>query len=163
MENLYKRRSTLAVTLALLCCLGTQVFTSCAAGGSGEDTGTQNVSAATETEAETTSNFGNLPEDLDLDGRTVTILSRLYERYENELTVESLSGDVVNDAVYNRLTAVQDRLNVVVDNHKEMGTNAAHGALEIITKSILAGDDEYDVYVGSMYNSTAASGGWGIG
>jgi hypothetical protein len=149
-----RNRLTAAILAALLICSGSQLY-SCASDNESAETISETTVPATE--EETTAFADKLPEGLDLEGKTVTFLSRLYERYQNELSVDGLTGDVVNDAVYNRLIAVQDRLNVKIDNHKEMGTNAAHGALEIITKSILAGEDEYNVYVGSMYNSTASS------
>ncbi|MHB1152439.1 MAG: hypothetical protein ACYCWE_16980 [Eubacteriales bacterium] len=148
----------LSATLAMLMMTG--LLISCSAGNGGKT----ETSAAETTIAETTVPAipDNLPDGLDLNGRTVKILSRLYERYMDELTVDELNADVVNDAVYNRLINVQDRLNVVVENSKIMGSNAAHGPLEIITKTINAGDDLYDVYAGSMYNSTAiaADGFW---
>ena len=154
MPNFCKIVRKIAGGLILLFAL--QVFASCAADGADGKSQTE-PNAVSESGEETTGYSDRLPEGLNLEGKTVTILSRLYERYQNELTVDGLTGDVVNDAVYNRASAVRDRLNVKIDNRKEMGSNAAHGALEIITRSVLSGEDEFDIYVGSMYNSTAAS------
>lgn len=143
----------LSAFLALM--MITSLILSCSAGSEQKEETAPAETAVTETTLPVRSD--NLPDDLDLNGRTVKILSRLYERYMDELTVDELNADVVNDAVYNRMIAVQERLNAVIENSRIMGTNAAHGPLEIITKTINAGDDAYDVYAGSMYNSTAIS------
>lgn len=50
----------------------------------------------------------NIPNDLTLNGETITILYR--EQMKDEFYAEEQNGDIVNDAVYDRNAAVQATL-----------------------------------------------------
>ncbi|MGN1347180.1 MAG: hypothetical protein ACI4V1_10375 [Eubacteriales bacterium] len=76
------------------------------------------------------------------DGADVNILSRDFERYKNELTVEELTGDVVNDAVYNRNLSVQNRLNLNIVNEKSEPENS-HGPIDTIKNMVTAGERNF--------------------
>lgn len=65
-------------------------------------------------------------------------------RYRQFQYAEELNGDILNDTVFNRNSEVESRFNVVIV-HKEGAENdlASH-----MVNSVLAGSDEYDLYLG---------------
>ena len=60
----------------------------------------------------------DLPEDLNFGNSEVHFISRQFSIYNDELTVEGTTGDPINDAVYKRQIAVEDRLGVEIINNK---------------------------------------------
>ena len=73
---------------------------------------------------------------------------RIYMRDQalctDEMFAEELTGDIVNDAVYDRNLKVQDRFNV---KFSLITASASDGLGNGAMSSILAGDDEYDLIV----------------
>lgn len=92
----------------------------------------------------------NLPEDLKYNGETVAILSRGRAWCKDEVSVEALTGDVINDAIYNRNAAVEDRLGVKIVNYLTTG-NDNYEITETIRKQVQAGTDEYNLFANSVY------------
>lgn len=90
----------------------------------------------------------SLPSDLDFSGSTVKFLLR-GGIDENELLTE-LTGDIVDDAVYNRNLSVQERLNVKFDLQSS-GNGTAQEMPSAVTNSILAGSYEYDIIAWAQY------------
>ena len=154
---------TAAALLALLCTLPAVV--SC---GSASDVKTTADTAAdtsviTETTAEEeltgrAAVKDNLPDTLDLGGKEIRILTRTDDRDTKvEFMAEAETGDVVEDAVYNRNLKVMERLNVSMKIF-EAGTGATrHSGAEVnalLDKSVLAGDDAYDLVGNHMSQIT---------
>ena len=146
--------------ILLLLSLSAGLFTSCAQTqeNSGEDdrvpaeTEVQTPTAEPEeTEPEETEPvyLDELPEDLAFDGTEVRFFSRSHIRFADEITVEDLTGETVNDAVYERKTKVEDRLGVKIVNTLDGGAN--HGSTSEMMQIISAGSDEYDIFTASMY------------
>ncbi len=141
----------LASMLSAVACGGTE-----APGGT--DVGTTSAGETT-AEVDTTAR-DSLPDNLDFDGAEITMLVR-GNLSMPEFFVEEQSGDIVDDALYNRNAAVSDRLNVKLDFVEEPG---AYGEKETfaqkLTNSILAGDRAYDVVAGySMAIANLAADG----
>ncbi|MBQ2709467.1 MAG: hypothetical protein IJF67_14450, partial [Clostridia bacterium] len=86
----------------------------------------------------------DLPDDLDFGGKPVTFLYR--EEVSNEFYTDEQTGDVVNDAQFNSLRAVEERLNVNIEAVLRPGhMNAVQKEyMNHITNTILAGDSLYD-------------------
>lgn len=102
-------------------------------------------SASDTTLAETTSRYlDDLPADLKFNNETVSFLYR--EEIADEFWVEAADGDVVNDAIYNSMRSVEERLNVNIEVTKRPGYmfNVRDEYMNHITNTILAGDDTYD-------------------
>ena len=108
----------------------------------------------TETEEETMPPL-SVPADLDYGGYEAHIYSFEHSGYKWEHVAEELTGEVLNDAIYNRNLATSDLLNVKItaiinkwdnDNFRYMVRNSA-----------MSGDDAYDIYTGNTYNSTYLS------
>ena len=110
--------------------------------------GNNTVTEAAETE-ETLKSL--LPSDIDLGGRDIRIMNCYY--FENDafmLESEAATGDVVNDAVYNRNVDVESTLNVKFsyDDYFIPQKDAA----PVIKKSVQAGSDDFDIVFGVQYN-----------
>lgn len=65
-------------------------------------------------------------------------------RYAQYQFAEELNGDILNDAVYNRNSKVESRFNVKIV-HSE---GAENELASYIVNTVLAGSDEYDLYMG---------------
>jgi len=110
------------------------------------------VTSAEEAEA-TTTNRANvkdtLPADLDFGGKVIKILYR--GGFDSiEMNSDDITGDIVNDAVYERNTTIQERLNVKFE-YNESGTATAQDMPAAIKSSILAGSDECDLIAWAQY------------
>ena len=98
--------------------------------------------------------------DTDFGGREFRVLSygnSKYTQFQNfEISSDGENGDVVNDAIYDREIAVEDRLGVKIENFKD-NPEAGHGSIDKMQKMILAGDDTYDIFTASMYHVAPAA------
>ncbi|MBQ2708167.1 MAG: hypothetical protein IJF67_07865 [Clostridia bacterium] len=119
------------------------LLASCGGGG----TTAPEVSGDDTAPAETTSMFeaDGIPAGTDFGGKTVNILYWL----ENADYSDEMNGDVVNDALYNRDLAVEQRLNVDIENIGESYTwGTRNEYLGKIRSSVQSGDNAYDIACG---------------
>ena len=151
------QKSSLRAICTLLLCTMLPIGT--LACGNSDDTGKQaDVKTAVSSNGDTTTletpddnkdanGFlrDNLPADLNFGGDTVTFLTWSDVEHE-EFTVESLSGETVNDAIYNRNKTVENRLGV------NLSFYGIHGNADIIASyskhvgnSIQAGSHDFDI------------------
>ncbi len=105
------------------------------------------VEAAEETEFTRANVKDDLPDDLDFNGQELLFLARSKAWFDGEMYVEELNGETLNDAVYDRDTKVEDRLNVVVNYTLQDDTNG------LINKNVTAGADEYAFHIGSAVDT----------
>ncbi|MCR4906998.1 MAG: hypothetical protein K6A33_13085 [Clostridiales bacterium] len=89
----------------------------------------------------------DLPDDLDFGGQELMFLARSKAWFEGEMYVEELNGETLNDAVYNRDSKVEERLNVTVNYSLQDDTNA------LINKNVTAGADEFAFHIGSAVDT----------
>ncbi|MCR5263172.1 MAG: extracellular solute-binding protein [Clostridiales bacterium] len=116
-----------------------------------------------EAETEPVDEFGRelidsaLPDDLDFGGDTVTLIYRPEENglsYYYEFDAPEENGETVNDAVYTRNRAVEEKLNVKLNIH--MADVSDNGGFEsLIKKSVKAGDGSYDIFPLYGYHGAA--------
>ncbi|MCR5262669.1 MAG: hypothetical protein K6D94_02255 [Clostridiales bacterium] len=104
-----------------------------------------------------------LPEDLDLGGKTVTFYLRpdfngVQTAYE--LVAEEETGEIINDAVFKRNRAVEERLNVklqIVDT----GADSNSSYQNQIASGVLAGDSSFDIAsLNGYFGPSLVSGGY---
>jgi ABC-type glycerol-3-phosphate transport system substrate-binding protein len=115
------------------------------------ESGTPETDAQTEESSLFIKIKDDLPETMNFNKDVVTILVRgQNERYFDEFYVTDYSGDVVNDAIYNREISVEGRLNVDLQIAFDDGTSG-HGPWEWVSKYITSGACEYDIIAGSNY------------
>lgn len=104
----------------------------------------------------------NLPADLDFGGRTFTVyFSCPTDQNDFMGGVEEQTGDLVEDAVFNRNAAVEDRLNIdLVYNPR---TELTGGTLDAaVSKLLMAGDTSQDVFAGQQHGMTKLLTGGGL-
>ena len=112
------------------------------------DTGKADVSSvADDAEILRENTPDNLPKDLNFDGEIITVHIRGDEQSTVEMNAE-LTGDVIEDAVYYRNQAVEERLNVKIVSYVAEGWEAYNTAISNLRSSIMAGDDTYDIIAG---------------
>lgn len=119
------------------------------------------VNTPTETEAEETEDDGSLfktvnddlPADLKLDGLKVTFLSRGMTKAVNEIHVEEMTGEVVNDAVFQREITVEDRLDCTIENIATGTDGHGNELLSMVSTSVAASDGAYDILANSNYST----------
>ena len=149
-------KRSLAILLAILTVLPLVACGKAATEGSETTTAATTVATdATTNAVEETTTEGyaikdNLPEDLKFEGKIISIISRGRDWCKDEVSVENLTGDVINDAIYNRNAAVEDRLGVKIVNHMTSGTDN-YEITETIRKQVQAGTDEYNLFANSVY------------
>lgn len=150
------KKRMLTLTLALLM-LSQVVLVSCSEGTENAETTkttttTNEVSSADvdSVEEETEMTRENTPDDLpdlNYEGANVMVLARSKAWFDGEMYAEDLTGEVVNDAVYDRDLTVEERLGVVIDYELAADTNA------LINNNVTAGTDEFQIHVGSAVDT----------
>ena len=141
------------ITLLLLAAM----LVSCGSGASEDkdtsaDTQTDSASDIETSAAELTD---NLP-DIDMDGFVLSIYHNDQEQmfWTNLLLdAESEAGEALNDAVYLRNRAVEDRFNCKIETTEFNGFQLSSSE---ISKEVMAGDSTYDVWFPRDYNVTGS-------
>ena len=138
-------KKTVSVLLAIIMmCAG---LAGCSAPAA-EESGTDNTPGAinpvpenAEAVPEETEGFSDGLEDRDFGGRVYTVLYRDEAEHLREITAEELTGDVINDAVFNRTAEIQQRFNM------ELGLlPVSEGNLNnTFSNAVSAGDRSFDV------------------
>ncbi len=154
------------ISLLLLLAMMLSAFAGCSDTTATEETDATDPAAqiteaeAVETEEETMYLPDDLPADLTFGGATVTTFGwsgpSLVEFY-----VEEQNGEVVNDAIFARNLAVEERLEIELEYHLEPGAYDQRNTwVQALSSSITAGDGAYDMSAGySMAGASLASKG----
>ena len=109
---------------------------------------TQTTSPAEEGETELRD---NLPDDLNFGGEEIVFISRDRDGWtDREIWVEAVNGEPINDAVYERNKAVEQRLNVKIVNVFEDDMNG-YTIVNRVDTAVKAGTNEYDVLGAACY------------
>lgn len=152
-----KQQNILCLLLALLA-VGT-TMASC--GGSDNPSGktdTQTAAGSQETEAVTESltALQQLP-TVDYGGHVVNILlNNQDDRFVDIMTDGEETGDVMNDIVYTRNRAIEEKYNVTI-----VGKSDEYGVVNsTLQKEVQGGLTDYDFYFSNCYATTLASGGF---
>lgn len=118
--------------------------TACASGETnGTDTTPVDTESVVETETETEI-ADSLPE-IDLDGYTYRMSINGNDERRAQTFVEELTGETINDAVYNQRITVEDRFNADIVLSELINPE---DSLTAIKNSIVAGDDAIDILQG---------------
>jgi len=148
--------------VSLLLCLCMLLPTLAACSESKENTDETTPSAGTSTPSGTADNgveetedsrfYANIPEGTDYGGATFTVLT--YPNTSDiwgdvDWSAEEVTGEVLNDAVYNRMQYVDELLNVKVTPAYMSGS----GDTTTITNSVNSADGAYQIGTLAMQNS----------
>ena len=137
------------ITKPLICSIlaAVMAMTAACGGEAAENVVTESTDTTETTAAETTALTDSVPE-LDFDGaqfRTIEQSSTSYGMYTAEA-----NGDVVNDAIFDRNRAIEERFNIVFAETQRL----PYGEIStMVNKSVMSGSDEFDLVFGQMYQS----------
>lgn len=142
----------ISIMLIFASLLASCTATSCG----GQTTGNDETSTCGDTTPaeETTAEPDRLDElgEHDFGGKKFTILdANDHPDWHVNMHGDSLNGDIVNDALYERDLAIEDKFNVDID-YVQM-TNAKTGT-DALKKGVLAGDDEFTMCISTILGGT---------
>ena len=108
----------------------------------------------TEPETELTE---SLPDDLHYNDDEITIISRYREGWTSgEISVPELNSEPVNDAVYERNKAVEERLGVKIVSI-EINNHDPSDVVNKVATAVKAGTNEYDIMASACYTAVNES------
>lgn len=151
-----KTQSKKTSALLLSALLATLILSASCGDGSGNTTDTVNVPANDTTAPVETEpvdalaarmNVDDELETVDYQGKTFRILGD--DACEDYYTMPETTGDVLDDAIYNRNVAVTDRFNIVL----EAAVFDETQMVAALKNSVMAGDDEYQLFAGHVINA----------
>ena len=110
--------------------------------------------AADETTADTAANVETVPEEteteltddipeMDYEGRGFTILTSTTQTQHAITAINEQTGDVLNDAMFERTQAIAEKYNIVFNDDIIPGDSTA--SLNAFTNAVQAGDSAYDL------------------
>ena len=153
-------RKTISILLVLA--LLTGIFAGCSESGENSDETTppsadvlepgetEPPEPEPENEAEARAKVPDGLPEKDMNGMEFRIVTRDRSDFVSDLSFEEeLNGDVVNDAIISRNTAVSERFNIVFSADYE------NNPVPVIQSCVTAGDDSYDVCLGQIIQQTA--------
>ncbi len=102
-------------------------------------TDTALITESAETEPE-----GDRPdvEKTDYEGKNFNIVYPLWSLYKNFYFAEEITGDAVNDAIYDRTQKIEEYLNIDITNY---AMEYIDKILPELSKTVMAGSDTYDL------------------
>lgn len=143
-----KKQKASSIVLALL--LAVSACTACAGETQPEskETATEPVTQV-ETETETTRYAAELPAR-DFEGEAFTFYARIYSGTwdAKDLLAEGITGEKINDALYERQTYLEDTYNLSL----HVVPSGNDDILANVKTFVNAGDDTYQAIIGKVYN-----------
>ena len=130
--------------MALLICAS--IFQSC--GSEAGETDTETRGETTTTQADETTDYLDTLGEKNFNGASYKIITERSDSYIPILNMEcgEITGEVINDAQYNRDRYVENRYNVVI----EYPETASGDQSAVYSASLLAGDPIGDVYIDAL-------------
>ena len=130
-----------AFILLLAALLLTGSFTAC---GTAEQETNAAPAETAETETETETSWQEVPDDLPdvtFEGRAYNVLYRDEDEHLREITAEELTGEIINDAIYNRSAELMERFDITI------GLVPAPEAKlnDSFSNSVKAGNRDFDI------------------
>ena len=145
-------RKSLVWLLVAIMLLST-VLASCAESGQNEDNKGSGDTDAVQ-EQVTNQDVDDLG-DVSLNGRDITVISRVESVNQSEVYVEEMDSDPINDAVYNRNLALEERLDCHIDVIQilpEPGSIAGE-VVDEVSNMVIAGGTDYNIVANASYTS----------
>lgn len=145
-----KRIISFLLLASMLCTL----FVSCKSEDEKDSSDTSDTSETIaevnlETEEETEANYLESLPTVNYDGAEFTILCRDEKAYE--IWAEAETGETINDAVFRRNKAVEEKYSVTIRANEQVGGwNDKDSFMNLIRKSVRGQDGAYDLVAGYM-------------
>jgi hypothetical protein len=161
-KDMIKQLLCLLLVLSLLI-----PFASCSDTASNTVTADESETTA-ETEPEDTRVYPELP-DYDAEGATVTVVNIDYSIpiwAQRDIWAEEITGEIINDAVFQRNSVIQERYNLTIVSKKELDQKsvinranaAADGSIDLATVALKT----FAALAGSGYNGQRRHHGNGL-
>ncbi len=103
----------------------------------------------------------DLPETMDFGGQKIRFITFQQNKDTRSIDIkegEQDTGDIINESIWKRNQAIEERLGIDISLEKETGMNNLAPAID---KMIKANDDEYDIVVGhARFDIQLASNGY---
>ncbi len=157
MKRILASALAMLTVLSLVACASDSADTDDTTSASADTTGVTETS----TEPSRESIADSLPE-LDFEGKSVKILTREEDPYLGEIYVEEQTGEIVNDAVWQRNQTVTERLNVTIEPNARPGAWGPHNDFMAMVRTNLLAEEvaPYDIISYYAYcNSNFSSQG----
>lgn len=146
----------LCLMLAAMTVGGTMISCGGDASGAVDTTASVGTDAATEAVTEEISELEQLPA-ADYGGHVVNILlNDQDERFVDIMTEGEETGDVMNDIIYQRNRAVEEKYNVTIVGESDTYDNVNN----MLKKEVQGGLTDHDFYFSNCYAAPLASGGF---
>ena len=134
----------------------------CSGESSADETAAADTTAGSQAETTTVSETlyveDDLPDDLNFEGSDVKIITRNLNTPYIELNASEQNGDIVNDAVYERNLAVEQRLNAKLVLTEIPGNSTKrHEWTAYVGKSVQSGSGDFDLVSGYSRSVTSCS------
>ena len=156
----------LVVLPTLIACGGSKDTADTTTAATTEAPGAEATTAATEPAETEDIAVANVPADANYGGHTFTFLiggNIENGREKNDFFAETMTGEALNDAIYNRNVAIEEKLGIKIETFEEYGSsNSGKGlSYQRLSKAYMANDTEYDAAMVSGYDvSTLAYTGY---
>ena len=147
-----KKLTIFTLILSMLCAAGCTADKSPSAD---ETTDPSQTEAAESDGASDETTLGDGIGDYDFEGESFSMYTRYTDMFYPSLNVEEITGDQLNDVIYERNRELEARFNFVFDEEKYYNTVEGNDAPRVM---LAAGDDTYDLITGryiNMYNYAA--------
>ena len=156
MKTTALRKLSFFLTLLML---ANPVLTSCSESGTGSDetaptsgeVSSEVEVIAEETETETEEILTDNVPELDFGGETVTIAGQKSDGC-SDIASEEITGEVVNDAIYNRNAAMEERFNVVFGEPLATDYTTVSNTVKA---TVQAGDPAYDIILNQLAQTSS--------
>ncbi len=127
------------------------LFASCAEGNPDEEVHSTEAKSEETVENHDVDDLG----EVDLGGRDITIISRVESVNQSEVYVEEMDSDPINDAVYNRNLALEERLkcHIEVIQHLPEPGSIAGEVVDAVSNMVIAGGTDYNIVANASYTS----------
>ncbi len=112
----------------------------------------EETSAPEETDAP--NYISDIPEDLNFNNRTIRMLVTGQPFSDDEFATAGINGETVNDAVYSRNMAIEDRIGVKLDI-RIAAADSVYNVGNAIRNAVASGDKSYDIATMPGYTHTS--------
>ncbi len=148
-------KSIKLISTLLLCAMLVGCGEAATSGGTSDTTAADTTAADTTTVVETTAETPDIPEGTDFGGYDFRVIARGVGKWAcTDIYAESETGEVLNDAVYNRNVKVEDQLGIKISQNTVASDNDLSSRVKT---SIMSATDDFDLIWMCAQNLTPLS------
>lgn len=142
--------------LLLLLCMLIPTIAACKKSGDNAETSDSGLDTKPVEESKSKYDVYDDLGDLDFGGRTITIGRVDRSLYDDEVSVERYSGDIVSDSIFKRNQLVEARLNIKINDTPI--DSSGYAISNAIRNDMQSGDHNYDLTLSPVYATIMYTG-----